>query len=92
MARDTQTAVTAAKVDRDLRALARATATAPATRGVRREYTRRLKSAPPRQVVALAYELIESYERRFVASELIHFHPAAMAGLRTAHLRVSSRP
>ena len=77
--------VTAAEIERDLRALARPNAVA--TRGVRRAYTRRLKTASAGQVVGLAYELIERHERRFVASELIHFHPAALESLRAANLR-----
>jgi 3-methyladenine DNA glycosylase AlkD len=52
-------------------------------RALRREYSRRLKAAPGRAVVQTALRLMEgpSFTERFVAYELVLFHPAALASL-----------
>ncbi len=80
--------VTAAGIDRELRALARPTASA--CRAVRRRYTKQLKGAPAREVVALGEDLVRR-GHRFVGSELINLHPDALASLRAAHLRRMAR-
>jgi 3-methyladenine DNA glycosylase AlkD len=50
-----------------------------AIRRVRREYSRRLRSAPAEQVLALALALVE--RQRWVAYELVGQHPGGLAGL-----------
>lgn len=66
----------------DVRIVASPTATGP-LRGLRREYSRRLASEPPRAVVALALGLIRrgGIARRFVAYELVHHHRGALESL-----------
>ncbi len=61
----------------------------PAVRAVRREYSRRLKAAPPRAVVQTALRLLDSGDLtdRYVAYELVLFHPAALASLTARHLQ-----
>ena len=73
-------------LDAELAAL-RGAATAR-LRALRREYTRRLASAPAATVVRLAERLVAAggIERRFVASELINHHRAALASLRARDL------
>lgn len=77
--------VTAAQIDRELRALPRQTA--EACRRVRRSYSRRLKAAPAKQVVQIGEQLIQRHGHRFVGSELIQSHPGALGSLRAAQLR-----
>jgi len=50
-------------------------------REVRREFSRRLKDAAPYVVIELATLLLEvpRFEYRFLAYELIHYHPSALA-------------
>jgi 3-methyladenine DNA glycosylase AlkD len=50
-------------------------------RSMRREFTRRLKSSPPEEVMGIAEKLLESPEsvRRWVAFELIHHHERALS-------------
>ena len=57
-------------------------------RRLRREYTRRLAAAPAADVLALAGALLDrgGIERRAVAYELIHYHRAALLGLRARDL------
>jgi 3-methyladenine DNA glycosylase AlkD len=52
-------------------------------RGLRREFSRRLTKAEPRDVVTLAMRLVEraGIERRFVAYELVHHQRRALASL-----------
>lgn len=51
----------------------------PSARAVRREYTRRLRTAEPQLVLAIAQRLVDSGGgiERFVAYELIAHHPSA---------------
>jgi 3-methyladenine DNA glycosylase AlkD len=59
-----------------------------ALRGVRRDFSRRLRAAPAEDVVALAYALIETTDiHRFVADELIVHHTSALQTLAEADLR-----
>lgn len=67
----------AAEIDDRVRTLP-----APSTeaiRRVRRGYSRQLRPAPPEQVLALALALVD--RRRWVAYELVSFHPGGLACL-----------
>ena len=75
----------AAEIERELRALP--SASAVPVRALRRRYSVRLRDEPARSVVAVAYQLIERFDRRFVACELLCHHPLALASLRATHLR-----
>jgi 3-methyladenine DNA glycosylase AlkD len=79
--RTTDIIAMASEIDADLRALP-ADAKAPMIRSVRRKYTKRLAKAPASEVVELAERLQLDFRRRFVASELLHYHPAARASLK----------
>ena len=67
----------------DARIAAAPLAAAPLRR-VRREFSRRLKTAQPATVVKLALQLQHrgGMGRRFVACELVHYHRGALASLR----------
>jgi 3-methyladenine DNA glycosylase AlkD len=56
-------------------------------RGLRRRYTKELRDASPREVLATSYELLERYGHRFVAYELIASHSDTLASLGAGHLR-----
>jgi 3-methyladenine DNA glycosylase AlkD len=49
----------------------------PHVRAIRREYSRQLKAAPADLVLALAQELLQTYDHRSVAYELIQNHDGA---------------
>jgi 3-methyladenine DNA glycosylase AlkD len=67
----------AAEIDRRVRALPEpSTAT---VRGLRREYSKRIRPAPAEQVLALALALVD--RQRWVAYELLAFHPGGLARL-----------
>jgi 3-methyladenine DNA glycosylase AlkD len=54
----------------------------PTMRAVRREYTKRLKDAKPREIVALAKELYRQRRvHRFIGDELILYHKGALGTL-----------
>jgi len=53
----------------------------PDIRAVRREYSRRLRKAPAREVVRLARLLLEVHRRREVAYELLFHHKPAFHSL-----------
>jgi len=58
-------------------------------RALRRELTREFAGAAPATVLALATRLAQAHPEepyRFVAYELVHFHPAALRALNTASL------
>ena len=57
-------------------------------RAVRREFTKRLKSSPPDQVISVAEKLLESPEgpHRWVPYELIHHHKPALAQIKAESL------
>jgi 3-methyladenine DNA glycosylase AlkD len=57
-----------------------------AVRAVRRRFSRELRTAPAASILAAARRLIDDYDRRWVAYELIRDHPAAFAGLDAAAL------
>jgi 3-methyladenine DNA glycosylase AlkD len=67
----------AGEIDRRIRALPEPTTTA--IRGVRREYSRRLRQAPGREVLAIADALVDQH--RWVAYELVASHRDALANL-----------
>lgn len=54
--------------------------TAQNLRAIRREFSRRLKDAPPHDLIELAMRLVEvgRLEHRVVAYELLHHHPTAL--------------
>jgi 3-methyladenine DNA glycosylase AlkD len=53
--------------------------TTPTLRGVRREFSRRLREAPAGDIIALAFALIATPGvHRFMADELIVYHPSAL--------------
>jgi 3-methyladenine DNA glycosylase AlkD len=54
--------------------------TAQKLRAIRREFSRRLKDAPPDNLIELAIGLVEAgrLEHRVVAYELLHYHPTAL--------------
>ncbi len=62
-------------------------------RSMRREFTKRLKSSLPEQVMSIAEKLLESPEgvRRWVAYELIHHHEPAFAQINTQTLEQLGR-
>ena len=88
LAADPSAAVLLDELDARLAALPRPAATAPLRR-LRREYSRRLAKAAPRQVLAVAHGLLErgGLARRFVAYELVHVHRATLASLRMRELQ-----
>lgn len=62
-------------------------------RGIRREFSRRLKDAAPHVVIEIANLLLEipRIEHRFVAYELIHHHPRALSHLNAWQLEQLGR-
>jgi hypothetical protein len=64
----------AVEIDRRVRALP--DQTVGPIRGVRREYSRRVRSAPAERVVGLALALVG--RQRWVAYELLYHHPGAL--------------
>jgi 3-methyladenine DNA glycosylase AlkD len=64
----------AVEIDRRIRGLP--DRTVGSIRGVRREYSRRLRSAPAEQVIRLALVLVG--RQRWVAYELLYHHPGAL--------------
>jgi len=78
--------VVAADLESELRALP--VRNTPNVRAVRRKYSRRLKTASPEFMHALASELLEKYNERSVAYELIREHEAAFQALEESELEV----
>jgi 3-methyladenine DNA glycosylase AlkD len=74
--------VTADEIDRRIRALA--DPAVDSIRGIRREYSRRLREASPAEVLALADALVE--RQRWVAYELVYHHPGALSALDPAQV------
>ena len=66
--------------------------TVPAMRVLRRDWSRRLESAPPHAVLELAERLTPAGDwERIVAYELVAYHPGAMRALTPRRLRVLGR-
>jgi 3-methyladenine DNA glycosylase AlkD len=74
----------AAKFDADIRALT--TLNTPNARAVRRAYSRRLRHASSKYVMELAFLLMEKYDHRWAAYELIREHEAAFRALKKKEL------
>jgi 3-methyladenine DNA glycosylase AlkD len=74
----------ASEIDAEIRGLLRQNT--PSVRAVRRKYSRALQAASPEFVLGLARELLETYDHRWVAYELIHSHPEAFQRIGTAEL------
>jgi 3-methyladenine DNA glycosylase AlkD len=74
----------AAQIDAEIRALD--VVNTPSVRAVRRRFSRRLRGTPAGPVLAEARRLLEEYDHRWVAYELIRGHPAAFASLGPAEL------
>ena len=72
----------ATEIDREIRALP-AQMVQP-VRAVRRAWSRRLRSAPPDAVVALAVALVD--RQRWVAYELVYAHPGGLDSLGVAEV------
>lgn len=62
-----------------------------AVRAVRRQYSRELKGADPALVLALARELMKKRRQRWLAYELIRYHPAAFRQMGAAELEQFGR-
>jgi 3-methyladenine DNA glycosylase AlkD len=61
----------------------------PALRSIRRRWTKHLQQSTGPEVLALAIDLqqIGSSSLRFIAAELVHYHPLAMSSINTAWLK-----
>jgi 3-methyladenine DNA glycosylase AlkD len=79
------------EIARRLRALRRRDVTS--VRAVRREFSRRLSDAAADVVLDVGRRLVglPEFSPRFVAYELIHYHPAALGRLRASHLAALGR-
>lgn len=76
----------ASQIDAAIRALpVRNTATA---RGVRRQYSQQLKQVDPAFILALARELIEKHDQRWLAYEFIRNHKATFQQIGRAELEL----
>jgi len=74
----------ASQIDAEIQALpVRNTA---AARAVRRQYSRKLKQVEPAFMLELARALIEKYDQRWLAYELIHNHRATFQQISAAEL------
>ncbi|MBN2170451.1 MAG: DNA alkylation repair protein [Candidatus Krumholzibacteriota bacterium] len=83
-------AARAADIAADLAALGPVARTAD-LRAVRRDWSRRLRDLPARDMVALGLALVHEHDRRWIGYEMIHFHRAALAGLTAKDLEAIGR-
>jgi 3-methyladenine DNA glycosylase AlkD len=74
----------AAQIDAEIQALSKRNT--PNVRAVRRRYSKRLKPVEPELILAVARELLQTYGQRWVAYELIRYHPEAFYSLGEAEL------
>jgi len=74
----------ASQIDAEIRALP--VQNVPSVRAIRRKYSRKLKQVTPEFILSLARELLERYDCRWVAYELIANHRAAFQSLGEARL------
>lgn len=74
----------AAEIDAEIRALP--VLNTPNARAVRHQATRKLRRASPEFVLDLARELLQGYDQRWLAYELIANHPAAFQRIGEAEL------
>jgi 3-methyladenine DNA glycosylase AlkD len=74
----------ATEIDAQIQALPKQNT--PNVRAVRRRYSKRLETASPEFVLALAREWLAHYTHRWVAYELVRYHKGAFASLDAADL------
>jgi 3-methyladenine DNA glycosylase AlkD len=74
----------AAEMDREIRALP--LQNTPNVRAIRRGYSRQFERASREFILDLARELLDAYDQRWVAYELIRDHKAAFQGIGSAEL------
>ena len=74
----------ASQIDAEIQALP--VCNTAAARAIRRQYSRKLKPVDPTFVFELAKALIEKYDQRWLAYELIRHHPATFQQLGAAEL------
>lgn len=88
-----RTGVQALAAEIDERLSSQSGSTTAELRGIRREFSRRLKDAAPHVVIEIANLLLEipRIEHRFVAYELIHHHPGALSHLNAWQLEQLGR-
>lgn len=79
----------AARIDSDIRALPERNT--PNVRAIRRRYSRAHKQASGAFILDLAWELMETYGRRWVAYELIREHPEAFRSVGEEQLEAFGR-
>lgn len=79
----------AARIDSDIRALPERNT--PNVRAVRRRYSRAHKQASAAFILALAWELLETYGHRWVAYELVRDHPQAFRSVGEEQLEAFGR-
>ncbi len=79
----------ASEIDKEIRSLP--VQDTAGVRAVRCKYSQRLKQASPEFVLALARELFEHYDQRWVSYELIQNHPAAFQSIGKAELEEFGR-
>jgi len=77
--------ITAGAIERDLAAVC--APSAATLRAVRRAYSKRLSYATADEVLCLGYTLLERFDRRWIAYELIRDHDEAFARLRSPQVR-----
>ena len=58
----------------------------PHIRAIRRTYSKKLRDAPARFVLAVARGIVSRYNNRWVAFELIYHHDAALRSIREAEI------
>jgi 3-methyladenine DNA glycosylase AlkD len=90
---DVRTGVQAIAAEIDDRLSSQSGANTEELRALRREFSRRLKDAAPHVVIEIANLLLEvpKIGHRFVAYELIHHHPSALAHLNAWQLEQLGR-
>jgi len=79
----------ASEMDAEIRALP--VRNTPNVRAIRRRYSRHLKQASPEFILTLARELLENYDYRWIAYELIRSHRAAFQSIGEAELEELGR-
>jgi 3-methyladenine DNA glycosylase AlkD len=74
----------AARIDAEIQALSQPNT--PNVRAVRRRYSKQLKRLEPAFIMDVARELLHTYGQRWVAYELLRYHPEAFYSLGEAEL------
>lgn len=78
------TKTVASEIEAEVRALPEQNT--PGVRAIRRKYSQKLKGASPEFILDLARALLENYDHRWVAYELIRSHRAAFQSIGRAEL------